>query len=530
MAKRHESYLVSLFKDDKLILKSSELCDKICEIYKDCTRSNARKIIEIAVKKSLIQSSKPMTFGNNQYLYYSNKASRDFLISKLELFGTSLSRISHVISLNDGIISYSELIKISACTTKKTSTNVKSLEEVIDFLQRKDVLDMKKESHKGINFLISSKIDNEVKTQMIQNYISKMNIDVLLIKPILNFLKNINLVDNREIVRFRNFSSLDNLPKLNDLGWDAYGYTYTTGFYESVGNNDPQKSTLVVLDLKISRDYTIYDLQGFYNRIQIYRNSVKNKKKIRNIIPVIFANHIEFDARISAKNLNFITLTGSDIYGENFDNLVNQLIPLYLYKFNAISYRDKETIINHIDSVLEFIKNAGHTISFGNMKGDLFELLMEPVINKIYNTKDASIKRNYKFNNYQYDFIVKTDTELIVIEVKGYKKDKEIPLGYFDIEKKQPQKESVKWFFDYTFDIVKKGYMGGCQNHGLEVKACYITTSKFTPDAIKHLTNLNRSKLKPKNLHLSYDRDQLIELLKEHKLNDEIKIINDYFN
>ena len=511
MAKKHENYLISLFNDNTLILKSSELCDKICEFDIYCTRSNARKIIETAVKKSLIQSSKPMTFGNNQYLYYSNKGSRDFLISKLEFFGTYLSRISHVISLNGQIISYSELIKISACTTKKTSTKVKSLEEIIDFLQRKDVLDMKKESYKGINFLISKKIDNESKFQIIQDYINKMNIDVLLIKPILFFLKNINLIDSREITKFRNFSSLDNLPKLNNLGWDAYGYTYTTGFYDSVGNKEPKKSTFLALDLKISRNYTLYDLQGFYNRIQIYRNSVKNKKKIRNIIPVIFAK-------------------GSNIYGENFDNLVNQLIPLYSYKFNSIPYPDKEIIIHNIESVLEFIKNSGHTISFGNMKGDLFELLMSTVISEIYNIKDVIIKKNYKLKDLQYDFVVQTKTEIIVIEVKGYKKDKKIPLGYFDKKKQKPQRESVKWFFNYTFDIFKNNYMGGPEHHNLDVRACYITTSKFDPIAIKYLENLNRGKLKPTNLNLFYDRDQLINLLGENKLYDEIKIINNYFN
>ena len=164
------------------------------------------------------------------------------------------------------------------------------------------------------------------------------------------------------------------------------------------------------------------------------------------------------------------------------------------------------------------------------MKGDLFELLMSTVISEIYNIKDVIIKKNYKLKDLQYDFVVQTKTEIIVIEVKGYKKDKKIPLGYFDKKKQKPQRESVKWFFNYTFDIFKNNYMGGPEHHNLDVRACYITTSKFDPIAIKYLENLNRGKLKPTNLNLFYDRDQLINLLGENKLYDEIKIINNYFN
>lgn len=55
------------------------------------------------------------------------------------------------------------------------------------------------------------------------------------------------------------------------------------------------------------------------------------------------------------------------------------------------------------------------------MKGDLFELLMSTVISEIYNIKDVIIK-NYKLKDLQYDFVVQTKTEIIVIEVKGYKR------------------------------------------------------------------------------------------------------------
>ena len=61
----------------------------------------------------------------------------------------------------------------------------------------------------------------------------------------------------------------------------------TTGINPSLAkdSNIPEKQTLVVLDVLISRDYQQIDLDGFLNRIRINLNSVSKGK--RKVVPII---------------------------------------------------------------------------------------------------------------------------------------------------------------------------------------------------------------------------------------------------
>ena len=71
--------------------------------------------------------------------------------------------------------------------------------------------------------------------------------------------------------------------------------------------------------------------------------------------------------------------------------------------------------------------------------------------NKTVFNKKTQKEENRKF---EYDFIIKSENpkEILVIELKGYHSKYKIPLGDFETE------NSIKWFFCYTFPIIKEKY------------------------------------------------------------------------
>lgn len=92
----------------------------------------------------------------------------------------------------------------------------------------------------------------------------------------------------------------------NNILWDAFAYTKTTGINELQGAfaDTVKKQTLVTLDVVISRTYTQVDLEGFLiSRVQLNINSAKTKRKV---LPVLIYKEIEDIALNTARKLKFI--------------------------------------------------------------------------------------------------------------------------------------------------------------------------------------------------------------------------------
>lgn len=106
------------------------------------------------------------------------------------------------------------------------------------------------------------------------------------VKDILDWLVKSNLILSLNN-QYRNKNNPTLGAKHNNLLWDAFGYTKTTGLIQKFNSKDDtiEKQTLVVLDVVLSRNYEEYDLDGFLSRIQINLNSVN--KGFRKVIPII---------------------------------------------------------------------------------------------------------------------------------------------------------------------------------------------------------------------------------------------------
>lgn len=537
MGKKHEKYLMDLFETNNMVFTSSELIDILCENFKDCTRVNARKIIQNSTKKGIMKSTNPLTFGKNQYAYYSNNLSFSFNLVKdiLKHNRPGLYRVLNRIEENQGLISYVEILKLSASPIKESKTKVVSFNELVSILKIGKIGDVREMSFEGVNYLVKNNINDAEAIEMMGKHNQKLIIDCIFITPLLIWLQKHNLINTKNGVIYRNKNNPGVAVIHNNLAWDAFAYTSTTGLYEFIGDDKEDKQTLVVLDFKIEGTYNLEDLHGFYDRIQIHRNSVKNKLNKRKVLPIVIANEISKQAYFELTKLNFLYFNLGVIFGERIYEVIKKLELTAFSNLFLSSQDEQETYLKQINDILTTLRETGQETNLQSLKGELFERIIYMVLCKIYHKEKIShsyvINKTYEDGtkrSHEYDFMIKTDEEFIAVEVKGYKGSTIIKKGNFIEEENKPEKDTIKWFFGYMYPFFKEKFNNDIFER--PVKACYITTAQFDTDALQILENHNQSKDKPNKLDCYYNGQKLIELLKQYDMKKEIDVINQFYN
>lgn len=520
---KYQKYMVNLLENECEYILANELNDKLCNQFK-INSDNARKIIQRTCVGEFIFSSKPMTFGNGQFAYFS---SRDFLTRKnVEMicknYRPPVYRLLNQMHFNSGIISFYEAVKITASPLQKTSSKVSLINDIIDDLVELELI-VKEKDQFGTNFLLFTEIDK--KSDLIIEHKNNMKIDSLIIPDILKFLQNQNLIDN-QIVRYRSRTNPSIGAEHNSLLWDAFAYTKSTGIHRNYGKNAKdsvlfEKKTLVVLDIVISRDYSENDLKGFMSRIDIILNSVK--RGVRKVIPIIVFSDISNKLMNEIKALGILCITLGTVYGEHIYKVMTNLKLINLSFYGKDIYEvDRIEVINE---TLKLLKTSGQESNLQNLKGDMFEMIVLNFLQQIYPNVSIVQGRIIKDQslNYEYDFIIENSNgkEIILVEAKGYKKSDKIKLGDYQ------RKNTVKWFFNKTLPFAMKNIEYDKKRY--KICACYITTAFFEEDAIEFLLKLNSGKLKSSRINVYYDRKDLINKMKELDMNKSIEIIENYY-
>lgn len=74
MAKQHEEFLCKYFeKNPEAVVVGEEMVKMLQKEFEGVSDVNCRKVISNVVKKDLLRNSAPITFGRNQYAYFSAK-------------------------------------------------------------------------------------------------------------------------------------------------------------------------------------------------------------------------------------------------------------------------------------------------------------------------------------------------------------------------------------------------------------------------------------------------------------------------
>ncbi|MBJ6360923.1 hypothetical protein ACFOQM_06365 [Paenibacillus sp. GCM10012307] len=502
-------------------LTAQELNQKLSERF-HITSANCRKIVQRMTASGKINSTSPITFGNNQYVYFTRPLNKSAIKHITKKHRPSLYRLIVTLESSLGVLSYYEALKVTSSPLDREKTKMDHLDRIIQDLLHLGFI-MELQTYNSVTYIID-KLHGVNWPSVVKSHESKMKLDCMFIRDVLLWLKKHNLI-NREEVVYRSKDELSKGAQHNNFVWDAFSYSSATGI---TNDREDIKNTLVVLDIQLSRPYSQHDLDGFYNRVQgVICSSLSRKRKV---MPIIIINDItDTGVQNRIRKLGFLSFHLGTIYGERIYEILKGLDKINdFFRFQS----HPAEVISEVTNILENLRESGQETNLQNLKGDLFEVLMYSVFrriigegyieqNVILKEKDSEGKVEY----YEYDLIIQKGAprERIVFELKGYKGSSEIKLG------DQNSKNTVRWFFRRTLQFAKRYYNDTDKTNQHPLKACYITTARFSDDALEALTKLNESNLKPAMLDVYYDGQKLRSLMKEREYTHELDILEKYY-
>ena len=515
MAKAHEKYIQDFLDErNNESFIGTELADILKQKYPELTATNCRRIINNALTHGLISSSKPITFANNQYAYFSKNTvlGYEILSNNIKIYKKALHRVIFALERNKGILTYLDAKKISGSTLANESHNV-SFESIINELKLLQIADTHR-MHET-DFITQKKKERDL--SILENIYSELKNSNLLLVLSLNWLIRSNLIDSKQLCYMGESNSYNGIERNNEI-WDAFGFSNAVG----LGTHDKEFQTLVLVDFSPYHAYEEYDFNGFKERID--RVIFSTKGEHRKVLPIIFSYEVSPSAASLIKKTGYLHFNISSLLGENALNITRNYTKNVLSIEQKISCKDSNFEKEISDSLTD-IRESGNETNYANLKGQLFEYLMYPVIQKIYGQNSIithSFTGSINGQPFECDYLVESLDENIIIELKGYKKGNIIVKGVYDQETKKYTKDSILWFLNQTFNLCSQK-LGKRKNN----KLCYITTADLEEAAKTEL--VSRKKNKPTKLECFYNHDSLINLLKEYELKNEIKVIKQFY-
>nr|WP_315243602.1 hypothetical protein [uncultured Flavobacterium sp.] len=518
---QYNSFLYKLM-EKYLFLTAKEVNEKLMDEFK-ITGENSRKIVARTLQKEIIKSSKPSTFGNGQFIYYSNNYTLDIedIKSIVSISRPPIYRLLELLQLNDGIISYFEALKITAAPHTESSSKISTLEDIVKILYRLDLAYEKRDDNHNVYILLKEyKQELQINHEdfLMKMHFQKMITDCNLVPDIMRWLLNSNIIDNNTFIyRDKRTPNLGIIH--NNLYWDAYAYTKSTGINEVLGAkaDSVEKQTLVVLDIVLATDYSQIHLDAFLDRIQININSVKIKK--RKTLPIIIYRDCSKEVFFKMRKNGIISFSISAIFGTTIYDVIRKTsqLPILL---------NHDNLDSSVESILNTIKNSGQDSALKDLRGTLFEYLMYPFLKNLYS--DAKIEQNKILKKgdrkHEFDYIITAShpDEIIFVELKGLRDGTFINLG------DEKKKATLKWFFKKSMGLAKEIYKD--QADSINIKAIFITSAGFWKDTSEFISQMNNSSFKSSKLNTVIDRTELIKLLSERGFLNEVRMIEKYYS
>ena len=519
---KYEQFLEErLFRDDWLLGQDLNL--ELQRRFSDVTPAYGRKIIERAVTSRIIVPS-PISFGKNQFAYAHRKKTftKEAFLRIAEVKRPALFRLIVMLDVYHGVLSHYDAMKIAASPLEDGRSKNDSIDKLFKEIALMG-LGVQVANRDGVRFLVYPSLSKNPERVM-ANALKQMTIDATFIPDILRALQRMNIISNDRVL-YRKKSEPYHGVNHNNYKWDAIAYTRTTGINEGRASeaDSIEKQTLVILDVVITRKYTDHDLQGFLSRIQGTTSSVKSGR--RKVLPIVIYSGVESKVLFNRiRKLGFVSLDVGTIYGSNIYRIIECVQSVK--KINDFSGGSVDDLV---EEALQLIGNAGQEDNLSNIKGDLFETLMFPVLQAMLPGADMDPGRelknviNEKVVKYEYDYIIRSSRlkEIVVVELKGFANSRYIGLG--DNE----TKNTLNWFFGRTFPFARS--ILTANEPGNKVTACYITTADFNPDGIEFVESLQKGKLKPSTMDLWYNGEKLIQLLEQNGFAKVLTLIRKYF-
>lgn len=509
-----DSYLQELFRKHDRYYFGDELKDKLVKNLKK-TNPTARKIIQRFVEKGFVQSSSPVSFGKGMFVYYSlnRTVTFDDLIGLTRGRRPPLFRLLSAIKKCGGVLSYYEALKITSSQLNPSDSKNPTLDIIIAEINHFNLLSFHTDKN-NVKYLLASYVSPAQIESIVAKQFASMVIDSIFIYDILNSLEAFNLIDNSNVI-YRNRKTPSLGAVHNNFVWDAFAYTRTTGINTVYGSRRTtnNKKALVVIDVVVSRDYELFDFDGFFGRVQVLLNHTRKERKV---LPLIVYKGISQEALKAARSLGILTYNMAAFFGTGIYDVINHTASIKLSEYTGqTSMIDPVQVISQ---TLDLIDETGNKFNLQNLIGDFFQSLMYQLFRQLYPlcNIDQSVKLlamddlGEEGRYYEYDLVVWSNNtkEIIVIELKGSMKNYTVRLGDYQ------SKNTLKWFFSRTLPSFKKHHASDYYKN-YNIKAAFINSGKYDSEGIKYLTDLNAGKLKPNQIDIAYDGKKLIRLVSQ---------------
>lgn len=509
---------------DRWPLLGSELAGALIEHW-SVEPDNARKILQRATRQGIIMSSSPLTFGKGQFLYL--KPGMYFgmeIVKDASRFTRKpLYRLLEVLD-EIKVLSFYEGLKITASPDEQGSSKISMLIDIANHLEKLGIVTLSND-RRGEYYIQTKGALPAILRQLITNesvldaHYQAMKLDAAFLPDVLRWLKKINLIDIG--LAYRNISSPGTGVKHNEVMWDAYAYTKTTGINPSRASeaDTVEKQTLVVIDILISRKYLQADLDGFLARVQVNLNSVKNGE--RKAMPIVVYHEIDDLTLNSMKMLGFLAVDIKTIFGSNISSVITN--------YKVILKGQSEMISEEIGAALQVIEDSGHIDQLRALRGVLFESLMYPVIKRfypnaqVYQGKSLTDPKNNKQREFDLILISSHPDEIILAEFKGYTGRSYINLGASDT------KDTLKYFMRGSLQVAHNHYKDNPDFKNHLIKAVYMTTGKFHSDTSDFMKKVKDGGHKASYIDMFFDGQDLESFLVQKGFKHEAKIIQKYF-
>ncbi len=260
MAKEHELYIEKFLDEHSdTAFIGGEIVDILKKEYSELTDTNYRRIINNACMHEKIASSKPLTFANNQYAYFSKGTAPGYkiLANAIRKYKKPLHRVIFALTRNGGMLSFLDAQKISGATLADESHSV-SFATIIEELRQLQIADVHKIYE--TDFLIQGNVAHDL--SILESRYSELKNTNLLLMLSLNWLIRSNLIDGSQICYMGEKNAYNGIERNNEM-WDAFGFSNAVG----IGAGKKNFETVVLVDFLPNHTYEEYDFRGFKERI-----------------------------------------------------------------------------------------------------------------------------------------------------------------------------------------------------------------------------------------------------------------------
>lgn len=525
-----ELFLLSFLKGDDNCATGSRLCESLASKF-DISLNYASKSLRRAVENKKLLCSHPITFGHRQYLYWrpGTFLTPQSVANACYKDRPPIYRLLSSMIMQGGGISLFDAYKITGSHIKSDNAKHSRLQSLLKDLENLKLIKQNRGVESDETYIVFPSTSLE-ENGLQRKLLTSMKLSAAFLPDLLNLLQRNNLLDSRQIV-YRNKGNPHRLVEHVDHVWDSFGYTKTTGINTVLRNNTTSnnKQCLVVIDVIIDRIYSHMDLDGFIERIQSVRNSPQ--KGTRKILPIICYASLENEMFARLKSFGFLTYDMGTVYGSKIFEMIKSIGQIK--ELTLSTDKASPDVSSLINETLQQIRSCGQEVNLSNIKGDLLEALLFPLLRQLYPNASILQKKiiqvkgdESKRNGFEYDFIIidHSKNELVIVEVKGRKSNHKIEWG------DDKAKNTLGWFFYGAVPFAISYYKKNPIQPGMSVKACYISTGQFNDDAITRLSELENSKLRPTKMKISYKRDELFQLLTENGLSKTVQTLEKYFD